>query len=69
MWTGSTGSSTAAVYVTEGTLVLTFVARASNQEVWSGSVKQKLDIEQKNKSLELVDKAVIKLLSRFPGRK
>lgn len=69
MWTGSTGPSTAAVYVTEGTLVLTFVDRASNQVVWSGSVKQKLDLEQKNKSLELADKAVIKLLRRFPGTK
>lgn len=69
MWTGSTGPSTAAVYVTEGTLVLTFVDRVSNKIVWSGSVKQKLDIEQKTKSLELVDKAVIKLLRRFPGKK
>jgi hypothetical protein len=69
MWTGSTGLSTAAVYVTEGTLVLTFVERASNKEVWSGSVKQKLDMEQKNKSLELADKAVIKLLKQFPKTK
>ncbi|HET6178673.1 MAG TPA: DUF4136 domain-containing protein [Candidatus Sulfotelmatobacter sp.] len=69
MWTGATGPSSAAVYVTQGTLVLTFVDRASNQVVWSGSVKQKLDIEQKNKSLELVDKAVIKLLKEFPKTK
>jgi hypothetical protein len=69
MWTGSTGPSSAGVYVTEGTLVLTFVERASNKEVWSGSVKQKLDMEQKNKSLELADKAVIKLLKQFPGTK
>ena len=69
MWTGSTGASTAGIYVTEGTLVLTFVDRASNKEVWSGSVKQKVDLEQKNKSLELADKAVIKLLRRFPNTK
>jgi len=69
MWTGATGPSSAGTYVTEGTLVLTFVDRASNTMVWSGSVKQKLDIEQKNKSLELVDKAVIKLLKQFPGKK
>jgi len=69
MWTGSTGPSTAGVYVAEGTLVLTFVERASNKVVWSGSVKQKLDMEQKNKSLELADKAVIKLLKQFPGTK
>jgi len=69
MWTGATGPSSAGTYVTEGTLVLTFVERANNKMVWSGSVKQKLDVEQKNKSLELVDKAVIKLLKEFPGKK
>ena len=69
MWTGATGPSGAGTYVTEGTLVLTFVDRANNKVVWSGSAKQKLDIEQKNKSLELVDKAVIKLLKQFPGKK
>ena len=69
MWTGATGPSGAGTYVTEGTLILTFVDRANNKVVWSGSAKQKLDIEQKNKSLELVDKAVIKLLKQFPGKK
>jgi hypothetical protein len=69
MWTGSTGLSTAAVYVTEGTLELTFVDRASNEVVWSGTVKEKLDLEQKIKSLELADKAVTKLLKRFPRKK
>ena len=69
MWTGATGPSSGGTYVPEGTLVLTFVDRANNKMVWSGSVKQKLDIEQKNKSLELVDKAIIKLLKEFPGKK
>ena len=69
MWTGASGPSTGGTYVPEGTLVLTFIDRANNRVVWSGSVKQKLDIEQKNKSLELVDKAIIKLLRKFPGKK
>ena len=69
MWTGASGPSTAGTYVTEGTLVLTFIERASNKVIWSGSVRQKLDMEQKNKSLELADKAVIKLLKKFPGKK
>lgn len=69
MWTGAGGPSNVGVYVPEGTLVLTFVDRVTNKVVWSGSVKQKLDVEQKNKSLELVDKAVIKLLKRYPGKK
>ena len=69
MWTGANGGSGAGTYVPEGTLVLTFVDRGSNKVVWSGSVKQKLDIEKKTKSLELADKAVIKLLKEFPGKK
>ncbi len=69
MWTGTTGSSTAGVSVQEGTLILTFVDRANNKIVWYGSVRQKLDIEKKNKSLELANKAVVKLLKEFPGKK
>ena len=69
MWAGASGPSSAGTYVTEGTLVLTFVDRASNKVVWSGSVKQKLDMQKKTKSLELADKAVIKLLKDFPGKK
>ena len=68
MWTGAGGPSTAGTYVTEGTLILTFVDRSSNKTIWSGSVKEKLDLERKTKSLELADKAVIKLLKKFPAR-
>ena len=69
MWTGATGPSTTGTYVPEGTLALTFVDRAANTVVWSGSVKQKLDPERQNKSLELIDKAVMKLLKEFPQKK
>jgi len=70
MWTGASGpSGLMAPYVPEGTLVLTFVDRVSNKVIWTGSVKEKLDIENKKKSLEHVDRAVIKLLDRFPPKK
>ena len=68
MWTGA-GPTSAATLVTEGTLVLTFIDRINNKTVWSGSVKQKLDVYDKRKSLELADKAVIKLLKQFPSKK
>lgn len=68
MWSGA-GPSSAGAWVTEGTLVLTFVDRINNKTVWSGSVKQKLDVDNKPKSLERADKAVIKLLKQFPGKK
>lgn len=70
MWTGATGSSNLmAPYVPEGTLVLTFADRPSNKVVWTGTVTEKLDIENKEKSFERVDKAIRKLLKQFPPRK
>jgi len=70
MWTGATGSSNLmAPYVPEGSLILTFVDRSTNKVVWTGTVTEKLDIERKEKSLKLVDKAIIKLLKPFPPTK
>jgi len=69
-WIGSTGpSNLMAPYVPEGTLMLTLVDRVSNKAVWTGSVTEKLDIENKEKSLERVDKAITKLLKQFPPKK
>jgi hypothetical protein len=67
MWTGAGGSSNLmAPYVPEGTLMLTFLDRSANKLIWTGTVKQKLDIEKKTKSLDLIDKAIAKLLKGFP---
>lgn len=69
-WIGSTGASNLmAPYVPEGTLMLTLVDRVSNKMVWTGTVTEKLDIENKKKSLERVDKAIAKLLKQFPPKK
>jgi NADPH:quinone reductase-like Zn-dependent oxidoreductase len=69
MWTGAEGpSALMSPYVPQGTLALEFVDRKSNKVVWTGTVSQKLDIEQKNKSLELAHRAVVKLLKKFPAR-
>jgi uncharacterized protein DUF4136 len=70
MWTGAGGpSNLMAIYVPEGTLMLTFIERDTNKIVWSGTVTEKLDVEQKMKSLERINKAVTKLLQQFPPRK
>jgi len=70
MWTGATGpSNLMAPYVPQGTLVLTFIDLASNRVVWNGTVTEKLDIENKMKSLERTDKAIVKLLKQFPPKK
>ena len=70
MWAGAGGpGSLMAPYVPEGTLALTFVDRASSRIVWTGTVSEKLDIENKMKALDRADKAVVKLLKKFPPRK
>ncbi len=58
-----------APYVPEGTLVVNLVDRNANKVVWTGTVKQKLDMENKTKSLKLIDKAIVKLLKEFPPKK
>jgi hypothetical protein len=68
MWTGSAGPDNlrSAPSVPEGSLMLTFVDPNLHKIIWSGTVTQKLDIEQKNDSLKRVEKAIAKLLSKFP---
>jgi hypothetical protein len=68
MWTGAEGQGQLMGVVPDGSLTVQFVDRGANLLVWSGTVTQKLDIEQKKKSLELVDKAIIKLLKQFPPK-
>src|SRR6478609_1463698 len=70
MWSGATGSSNlTSSYVPEGTLVLSFVDRQSNKIIWAGTVKQKLEVENKKRSLDLIDKAIAKLLKQYPPQK
>lgn len=70
MWTGAGGpSNLMAMYVPEGTLMLTFVDRGANKIIWSGTVTEKLDLEKKMKSLERINKAVTKLIQQFPPKK
>ena len=69
MWTGAGGpGSLMAPYVPEGTLMISLVDRAANKVIWTGSVKQKLEMENKKKSLKLIDKAIVKLLKDFPPK-
>jgi len=48
--------------------MLNLIDRNANKVVWTGTVKQKLDMENKKKSLKLIDKAIVKLLKDFPPR-
>jgi len=70
MWVGAGGvASGMAPLVPEGTLLLEFVDPRVNKVVWSGSVSEKLDNEKQDESLKRVDRALAKLLSKFPPAK
>jgi len=67
MWTGAGGGQgSLQPAVPDASLELEFVDRNANQIVWSGTVTQALDMERKDKSLDLAIKAVTKLLKPFP---
>jgi hypothetical protein len=67
MWTGTAGyAASVSTYVPEGAIRIDFIDRAANTVVWSGTAKVKLDIERKTKSLQLIDKSIVKLLKEFP---
>jgi hypothetical protein len=69
VWTGAGGTQgTLLPPVPDASLALEFVDRSANQIVWSGTVTQALDMDRKQKSMELANKAVRKLLKRFPPR-
>ncbi|HEY7353055.1 MAG TPA: DUF4136 domain-containing protein [Terriglobales bacterium] len=67
MWAGA-GAGELMPAVPDASLHLQFVDRNENRIVWSGTVTQALDTEQKEKSLKLASKAVAKLLKRFPPK-
>jgi len=54
--------------ISEGTLLLNFIDRGANKMVWTGTVKQKLDLQDQKKSLELINKGITKLLNSFPPK-
>ena len=70
MSTGANASSTSSEPIVEqGSLAVDFVDRSLNKVVWNGSVTQHLDSKHKEKSLDLVDKVIVKLLKRFPPKR
>jgi hypothetical protein len=69
MWTGANPSlGSGGPMVAEGSLTLEMVDRSSNKVVWNGTVTEKFDPTQKEKSLTLAGKAVVKLLKGFPPK-
>jgi hypothetical protein len=69
MWTGIHPSSASSEpIVAEGNLTLEFVDRSSDQVIWNGTVAQKFDPTRAEESLDLMGKAIMKLLEGFPPK-
>lgn len=52
----------------KGTLELTFVDRAKNKVVWTGTVTQKVDPAKQDQALQRIHAAVEKLMGEFPPK-
>jgi len=67
VWAGEPMAS--GTTVVSGTLVLQMADRSTGKLVWQGSVTQKIDMDNKNKSIEKVKAAIHKLVDRYPPKK
>jgi len=68
-WTGKAPApGPSGMALPKGTLKLTFVDRANNKVVWTGTVTQKLDQTKPEQSLQKLDTAVNKLIADFPPK-
>jgi len=67
-WTGKIPVGSSGKSLPKGTLKLTFVDRASNKVVWTGTVSQKLDPAKKDQALQRIHAAVDKLMAEFPPK-
>jgi hypothetical protein len=66
MWTGV--SSSPASLVVDGGLALQFIDRSAQRLVWQGSVSQKLDNNNRQETLKHIQKAIAKLLEKYPPK-
>jgi len=68
-WTGKVpASGPSGMAPPKGVLKVTFMDRASNKVVWTGTVAQKLDFTKQDQALQRIDAGINKLLSGFPPK-
>ncbi len=71
MWIGgNVGWAVSGTYFQQGTLALEFVDPKTKQIVWMGTVKQSVNFEldSKEKTMNLIDKAIVKLIDQYPPK-
>lgn len=68
-WTGKIPApGPSGISLPKGTLKLTFVDRATNKVVWTGTVTQKINPDKKDQALQRVHAGIDKLMGEFPPK-
>jgi hypothetical protein len=67
MWTGDAAAPASAIL--HGSLMLQMVERSSDKLVWQGTVTQKIDMDNKQKTIERIKAAIVKLVQQYPPKK
>jgi hypothetical protein len=65
---GAMGHGSAAVLIDKGTLVIDVVERAAKKLRWRGVAQANIDPDQQEKSLEIIEKAIIKMFHQYPSK-
>ena len=63
------GGTSAAVFIDQGTLVIDIVERSAKKLRWRGVAKANLDPTQQEKSLEIIEKAIVRMFRQYPPQK
>jgi hypothetical protein len=62
------GGGSGAVFIDKGTLVVDIVERTAKKLRWRGVITGNLDPEQQEKSLEIIEKAIVKMFRQYPSK-
>jgi hypothetical protein len=65
---GAMGHGSGAVLIDQGTLVIDLVERAAKKLRWRGVAQANIDPDQQEKSLEIIEKAIIKMFRQYPSK-
>ena len=62
------GHGSDAVLIDKGTLVIDVVERSAKKLRWRGVAQANIDPDQQEKSLEIIEKAIIKMFKQYPSK-
>ena len=57
------------MYIDKGTLVIDLVDRTGKVLVWRGTAKANLDPQAQEKSMETIEKSIVKMFKEYPEKK